>query len=437
VKRRLVIGSVVVVVVAIGVMSWRLKTSSAGVLSSDRSAVPTTRVVRGPLELGVHTTGELRASRSVTLQAPPVGGGMLRLLTLLETGTAVKADDVVMEFDPTEQQYALEQAQSQVAEAEQQIVKLKADRDAQTAQDRVDLLTAQFDLRRAVLDAKVDQDLVSASEFQKRALSLDEAQRKLAQVEDGAKTRADTNRASLAVAEEARTRANLAAVRAQQNIASLTVKATMDGFVVARDNRDANGGFFYSGMSLPEYRAGDSVFPGRPIADVFDVSQMEIRAKVNEQQRNNVASGQPATVESAAQPDARLSAKVVSVSGLAQSDFWGSSGPLRDFDVTLRLDQTDARLLPGTTVRLALAGTRVENVLHVPRQAIFEKDGKPIVFLRVADRFEPRPVKPVQRTENRVAIEGLPEGAEVALVNPEAVTKNKGPNTPATAGVQK
>src|SRR5262249_45684888 len=149
-----------VALVAIGVMSWRWKTSGAWVLSSGGNSVPTTRVVRGALELGVHTTGELRASRSVTLQAPPVGGGMLRLVTLLETGTAVKADDVVMEFDPTEQEYALEQAQSQVAEAEQQIVKLKADRDAQTAQDRVDLLTAQFDLRRAQLDAKVDQDLV-------------------------------------------------------------------------------------------------------------------------------------------------------------------------------------------------------------------------------------------------------------------------------------
>jgi HlyD family secretion protein len=240
------------------------------------------------------------------------------------------------------------------------------------------------------------------------------------------------------VAEEARTKARLAVDRAKQNIDSLVVKAPMDGFVVARDNRDASGGFFYSGMSLPEYRAGDSVFPGRPIADVFDLSQMEIRAKVNEQQRNNVAAGQAAAVESNALPEARLTAKVATVSGLAQSDWWGSSGPLRDFDVTLRLDQADARLRPGTSVRLALAGTRVDNVLHVPRQAIFEKDGKPVVYVRVGDRFEPRTVKPTQRTESRVAIDGVPEGSEVALANPESAARTKSPASPAaTAGVQK
>jgi hypothetical protein len=41
--------------------------SAATVLSSAEPPVPTTRVVRGPLELSVHT-GD-RASKSVTLQA--------------------------------------------------------------------------------------------------------------------------------------------------------------------------------------------------------------------------------------------------------------------------------------------------------------------------------------------------------------------------------
>jgi hypothetical protein len=34
------------------------------------------------------------------------------------------------------------------------------------------------------------------------------------------------------------------------------------------------------------------------------------------------------------------------------------------------------------------------------------------------DRFEQREVKVVQRTESRAAVEGLPEGTEVALVDP-------------------
>ena len=42
-----------------------------------------------------------------------------------------KGGEVVMEFDPSDQQYALEQAKSELAEAEQEIVKMRADADVQ------------------------------------------------------------------------------------------------------------------------------------------------------------------------------------------------------------------------------------------------------------------------------------------------------------------
>jgi hypothetical protein len=190
-------------------------------------------------------------------------------------------------------------------------------------------------------------------------------------------------------------------------------------------------------MTLPEYRAGDVVFSGRPVADVFDISTMEIKAKVNEQQRNNLAAGQTATVAADELPGVPFTAKITQVSGLAQEDFWGSSGPLRDFDVTLQLDHADPRLRPGTSVELVMAGTRVENVLHVPRQAIFEKAGKPIVYVRRGSRFEAVPVKPTNRTETRVAIEGLAEGTEVALVNPDLAAKASKPAAAPATGVGK
>ena len=72
---------------------------------------------------------------------------MLRAVQLVQTGTSVKAGDVVVEFDPADQQFALNQAKTEVAEAEQEIAKMKADAAAQSAQDEVSLLTARFDVR--------------------------------------------------------------------------------------------------------------------------------------------------------------------------------------------------------------------------------------------------------------------------------------------------
>ena len=65
-------------------------------------------------------------------------------------------------------------------------------------------------------------------------------------------------------------------------------------------------------------------------------------------------------------------------------------------------------------------GKEIPDALHVPRQAVFEKNGKTHVFVKVGDRFEQREVKVEQRTESRAVIAGLPEGTEVALVDPTA-----------------
>jgi HlyD family secretion protein len=386
------------------------------------SPVPTVRVARGSLALDVYMTGELRASRQMNVVAPAVGG-TLRILRMVETGTAVKTGDVVMEFDPAEQQYLLEQARSELAEAEQEIIKRQADVAVQRAQDKVQLLTAQFDVRRAELDALVEADLISANDYRIRQVSLDEAKQKLAQVQQDVTSRAATSEASLALVQERRAKARVAADRAEQSIGSLEVTAPMDGLVVVRENRDAAGGFFFTGMTLPPYRTGDNVYAGRPIVDVFDVTGMEIKAKVNEQERDNVAVGQAAIVQSDAVPGTPLTAKVTSVAGLASGrfDFGPVSGPARQFDTTLQLEGTDPRLRPGTSVRVVVQGRRIDDVLVLPRQAVFDKDGKPATRVRSRDGFEVRQIKVLYRTESRVAIEGLDEGAEVALIDPDRV----------------
>ena len=44
--------------------------------------------------------------------------------------------------------------------------------------------------------------------------------------------------------------------------------------------------------------------------------------------------------------------------------------------------------------------------------------GQPTVYVKVADGFEPRPVKVKARTETQVVIEGIYVPSEVALINP-------------------
>jgi multidrug resistance efflux pump len=389
---------------------------AAGAAPSRRA--PTARVLRGPLTLDVWTTGEFKATRVVSLAAPSTGGG-LRLIRLADTGTAVKAGDVVMEFDPAEQQYALEQALTELAEAAQNVIRRKTDIEARTAQDEVALLNARYLVRRAELDVKTPERLLPANDYKKRLLTLQEVTRRLAQTERDVVQNRVTREAALAVVEEARNRSKINADRAQSIIDSLVVRAPIDGLVLVRENRDATGGVFFSGMSLPEYRLGDTIPSGRPIVDVSDTANMEITARVNEQERTMLVVGQPATVRANALPGQPLAAKITALSGVAVRSR-DQAGPLRQFEVTLRLDTPDTRLRPGTTVGLTIQGGELARALTVPRQAVFQQDGRSVVYLRRGDGFEPLTVKVAGQSESRTAIEGVEEGAEIALINPIA-----------------
>ena len=68
-KRRILLGvTALVIVAAIGAAALAVPR-----LPARTSTVPTTHVTKGPLKLVVHATGDLRAGRTVTLVAPPVG----------------------------------------------------------------------------------------------------------------------------------------------------------------------------------------------------------------------------------------------------------------------------------------------------------------------------------------------------------------------------
>src|SRR5882724_4625787 len=85
--------------------------------TSEESTIPVIRVKRGDLKPRIYGIGELRATRSTMLGAPQIGGGALQITHLLHTGARVKKDDIVIEFDPSEQQFKFEQNRSELEQA--------------------------------------------------------------------------------------------------------------------------------------------------------------------------------------------------------------------------------------------------------------------------------------------------------------------------------
>jgi hypothetical protein len=176
------------------------------------------------------------------------------------------------------------------------------------------------------------------------------------------------------VVEEGRNRSHIIADRARGIIESLVVRSPISGLVLVKENRDATGGVFFSGMSLPEFRPGDTVASGRSILDVSDTADMEITARVNEQERTTLVVGQAATVRADALPGVALAARIAALSGVAirsrQGGLPGSSRP----PVPTRPDRDcgphDGPLIAGHSQQRP----------HGPRQGV-PQEGRPSSFI--------------------------------------------------------
>jgi HlyD family secretion protein len=394
--------------------------------------IPTGRVQRGNLDMKVYVTGELRASHSEMLTAPPIGGGALQITHLLHTGTAVKKGDLVIEFDPSEQHYKLEQNRSELMQADQEITKARADAAVVTAQDKVAVLKARFDVRRAELDVQKNE-LVSTIDARKNDLALEQAKRVLAELEQDVKSRSASNQATISLAEEKRNKAKLAMDQAQDSINKMRVMAPMDGLVALEKNEGAAGGFFFSGMSLPEYREGDQVEPGRTVGQVIDPKGMELMAKVGELERNNIKQGQSVDIHLDALPGSTFLGTVKTVGGNNTRRFWEDESASK-FEVSIALATTDEQMRPGLTARVFIIGDPQNNVIYAPRQALFLKDNKRVAYVRNGNNFEPREVKIQAQNESRAAIEGISPGTEIALVDPTAPRKAANSGSPPPPG---
>jgi hypothetical protein len=155
---------------------------------------------------------------------------------------------------------------------------------------------------------------------------------------------------------------------------------------------------------------------------VLDPKEMELSAKVGELERNNVKEGQAVDVQLDAFPGSTFHGTVKMVGGSNTRRFFDEDTTTK-FEVTIKLSITDPRMRPGLTAHIFINGDPRKDGLYVPRQALFLKEDKRILFVRNGSNFEPREVKIQAEDESRAAIEGIGAGTEIALIDPTAPRK--------------
>ena len=81
----------------------------------------------------------------------------------------------------------------------------------------------------------------------------------------------------------------------------------------------------------------------------------------------------------------------------------------------------DILLRPGLLADVEIIVEKVPDAIYVPNQSLFEKEGKPVVYVKQGNAFVARPIKIAKRSESVTIIsEGVKAGDVISMQNPEA-----------------
>jgi biotin carboxyl carrier protein len=341
----------------------------------------------------------------------------------------VKEGDVVVQFDTTQQEYNLREAEADLAEAQQKVAQTEAENKAIDVETRQAVESAKTQVKIAELEVRRNTFL-SAMKARDNEIALEALRNRLKQAEQDLANRKTSSNAALAIQRAGENRARTMAGIAQKSIDSMTLKAKTAGYVNLQPN--TAGTFMMStGMMLPIVQMGDTVRPGLAVAQIPDLQNWEVSAKIAEVDRGHLAAGQLVTVAVVALAGKSFPAKVTSL-GNSVGQPWD-----RRFDCRMALEQAGPELRPGMSSNLVITAEKLDNVLWVPSQALFERDGKSFVYLKTASGFAPRDVTLVKRTESQVVLTGVNEGDTVALSNPAEQNKPAAQPQSATKAVSK
>jgi HlyD family secretion protein len=402
----------------------------AGSFGGGGGEVPVLTVQKEPFVRRVPAQGNLQAVRATPVSVPMGAPGPFRVGWIAQDGTRVKAGEVVIRFDPSAIEKQLVEADDDLRGVRLRISKTETESSAELRKLERDAEMAGLELENAKQFLKKDAELFSRNEIIEASIDQTLVAKKERHAREAQRTKRELTGTELELLRIDVRRAEAKIQQARQSLQALAVTAPHDGVLILK--RDWRG-------ETP--RVGDTVWNGQPLAEIPDLSAMEAEVFVLEADAGGLKPGKRATVALESNPAATYEATIQRVDALAKPRLQGS--PVQYFAVTLELARTDPQVMkPGQRVQANLSLEERKEALLVPRQAVFEREGKLVVYRRKKGGFDPVEVSLGPSSMGRVVIDkGLQAGDVLALRDPnrsseepEETPGQEGPSVPAPGG---
>ncbi|NKB71716.1 MAG: HlyD family efflux transporter periplasmic adaptor subunit [Candidatus Latescibacteria bacterium] len=370
---------------------------------------PTHQVERGDFHITATESGEIVAAGGDVISSPEIGG-RLKIVYLYPEGEQVDVGDMVLQFDPgdferemLDDEGELQKAQAEYDKAkvqqEQQLLDLEVGLERQGTQ----LELAQLSVERAHYTTPLDLEI--------KQIELEKTERGVSEAEENLRAKKVVNRVDLDKQEQRITRRQQRYDRARDHFERTSVYATKPGLVVYRKIHQRGSG------GMKKVKVGDEVWGGHPLIDLPDLSKMQVQCLIGEVDLKRLAIGQQVLIRLEAFPGPVFNGVVAEIAPMATPQ--PDAPDIQVFETFIDITEQDPRLKPGMSAEAEIILDSVPQVLSVPLQALFEKDGNPIVYRRDGGSFDQVEVELGPRNAIATVITGgLEAGDQVALKAP-------------------
>jgi HlyD family secretion protein len=383
--------------------------------------VPVAKVRMSDFVISIRTRGEIKSTRSILLTAPQVPDP--KITRLAESGKPIRKGEVVIEFDTAQQEQNYLERSTSVRTADSEIVQTRASHKITNENDAMELMTSEYNLERAKLEAS-KAEILSEIEGKKNRIDVGISEGELGQVKTGINSHKVSQSVDLERLQSKKDKTVRDMDRAKSYLERMVIRAPLDGIVNILPNIRAQGNF---GSSPPPYKEGDRASTGVAIAEIPDLSEMRVELKLEEVDRGKVQLGQKMRIRVDAIPDREFTANLDWISPIAALNFRRGGMSEKNFPARATLQKLDPRLRPGMSATAEIVIESEPSRLLIPIKASFMHKGKPAVYVQKGQNFSIRQIEVGKRNDNDLVVtRGLKEGEIVTLEDPvEALKRAK------------
>lgn len=380
--------------------------------------IPVSKVKKGTIYLDVYESGEIQAIQSVNISSPNISWryGSLKITQIVKDGSEVKAGDTVLVFDPSEVKKAIVDAESRLEMNIAELEKLKAQH-----QSDLEGLKADYEVTRISQEiSKIQFESAGyEADIKRKEIQLNLEKANIALVR--AKEQID-NLMKIQTEEVKQKRLSInqdqaRLTEANETLEKLFLITPSPGIAIINKNWSSGN----------KFQVGDQTWTGFPLIQLPDLSKLKATVQINEVDVSKIAKGMKVEIKPDAFSDSVYAGEVTSVANLAINKDGDSK--IKVFPVDILIKENGEKLLPGLTVSCRILIDKMDNVIHIPLDAIHSDGIEDYVFRKTNNGFDKVVVETGASNADFIVItKGLKEGDVLALADPfaqENAEKNK------------